>query len=79
MTWHSPIGCGNDHLNRLDEPIFMAVSKPLLTEFGIHQRLESCVLVNCNEKEGKGITPWERKLETTLQSIMNAKLSLHGF
>ena len=30
------------HLNRLDEPIFIAVSKPLLTEFGIHLRLESC-------------------------------------
>ena len=29
------------HLNRLDEPVFMAVSKPLLTEFGIHHRLES--------------------------------------
>ena len=29
-------------LNRRDEPIFMAVSKPLLTEFGIHYRLESC-------------------------------------
>ena len=28
-------------LNRLDEPIFKAVSKPLLTEFGIHHRLES--------------------------------------
>ena len=29
-------------LNRLDEPVFMAVSKPLLTEFDIHLRLESC-------------------------------------
>ena len=35
-------------LNRLDEPAFMAVSKPLLTEFGIHYRLESC---------GEGIFP----------------------
>ena len=32
-------------LNRLDEPVFMAVSKPLLTEFGIHHRLESCDLL----------------------------------
>ena len=32
-------------LNRLDEPVFIAVSKPLLTEFGIHLRLESCVMV----------------------------------
>ena len=31
-------------MNRLDEPVFMAVSKHLLTEFGIHHRLESCSL-----------------------------------
>ena len=31
-------------LNRLDEPVFMAVSKPLLTELGIHPRLESCAI-----------------------------------
>ena len=31
------------HLNRLDENVFMAVSKPLRTEFGIHHRLEKCV------------------------------------
>ena len=31
-------------LNRPDEPIFMAVPKPMLTEFDIHYRLESCVL-----------------------------------
>ena len=30
-------------LNRLDEPVFMAVPKPMLTEFGIHYELESCV------------------------------------
>ena len=30
-------------LNHFDEPVLMAVSKPLLTEFGIHHRLESCV------------------------------------
>ena len=30
-------------LNCLDKPVFIAVSKPLLTEFGIHNRLESCV------------------------------------
>ena len=29
-------------LNRLDEPVFMAVSKPMLTEFGTHYRLRSC-------------------------------------
>ena len=29
-------------LDRRDEPVFIAVSKPLLTEFGIHHRLESC-------------------------------------
>ena len=30
--------------NRLDEPIFMAGSKPMRTEFGICQRLESCAM-----------------------------------
>ena len=29
-------------LNHLDEPVSMAVSKSLLTEFGIQLRLESC-------------------------------------
>ena len=29
-------------MDRLDEPVFMAVSKPFLTEFGIPHRLESC-------------------------------------
>ena len=29
-------------LNCLDEPAFMAGPKPMLTEFGIHPRLESC-------------------------------------
>ena len=33
--------------NRLDEPIFMAGSKPMRTEFGICQRLESCGLFSC--------------------------------
>ena len=30
------------HLNRLDKPVLVAVSKPLLTEFGNYLRLESC-------------------------------------
>ena len=30
-------------LNRLDEPVLMAGPKPILTEFGIHYRLEICV------------------------------------
>ena len=29
-------------LNRLDELVFIAVSKPLLSEFGVHHRLECC-------------------------------------
>ena len=31
-----------NRLNRLDETDFMAVPKPMLAEFGIHYRLESC-------------------------------------
>ena len=51
-------------LNRLDEPVFIAVSKPLLTELGIHHtihwrvvmvqifsiRLVALFLVNCSLK-----------------------------
>ena len=32
-------------LNHLIEPVLIAVSKPLLTEFGNHYRLESCELL----------------------------------
>ena len=40
-------------LNRLDEPVFMAVPKPMLTEFGIHYRLESCVNKRCAPSDPK--------------------------
>ena len=33
------------HLNRLDEPVYMAGPKPMQTEFGINHRLESCVIL----------------------------------
>ena len=39
-------------LNRLDEPIFMAGPKPMRTEFGIHPRLESCVLLLFHTQNG---------------------------
>ena len=39
-------------LNRLDEPVFMAVLKLLPTEFGIHHRLESCDVI---QTMGSGI------------------------
>ena len=29
-------------MNRLNEPVLMAVPKPMQTEFDIHLRLESC-------------------------------------
>ena len=29
-------------MNRIDEPVFMVVSKPLLPEFDIHHKVESC-------------------------------------
>ena len=44
-------------LNRLDEPVFMAVSKPMQTEFGIHHRLESCALICL---KGKFKSPYKR-------------------
>ena len=39
-------------LNHLDKPILMAVPKPVLPEFGIHDRLESCACL-----PGKFMTP----------------------
>ena len=56
-------------LNRLDEPVFIAVSKPLLTEFGIHHRLESC----------EGFLFNSGKLYPTFQSMMNVLLSQYKF
>ena len=50
-------------LNRLDEPNFMAVSKPMQTEFGIHHRLESCVA--------------QSKLHIALCQEVHAKFELH--
>ena len=35
----------------LDEPVFIAVLKPLLTEFHIHHRLESCGQKHCEYKQ----------------------------
>ena len=40
-------------LNRLDGPVFMAGPKPILTEFGIHQSLESFGVVNSEKLSGK--------------------------
>ena len=36
-------------LNRLVEPVFMAVLKPMLTEIDIHWRLESCAPFSEND------------------------------
>ena len=33
-------------LNRLDEPVVVAVPKPMQTEFGIHYRFELCVVLS---------------------------------
>ena len=40
-------------LNCLDEAVFVTVSKPMQTEFGIHHRLESCM--QYTELSGKEI------------------------
>ena len=66
------MGC---RLNRLDEPVFMAVSKLLLTEFGIHYSSESCewflyeptmllfFVLMVALSEAKNICPWPNSLE----------------
>ena len=38
--------------NRLDERVFMAVPKPMQTEFGIHHRLESYAILVSECKQG---------------------------
>ena len=49
-------------LNRLDEPVFMAVSKPLLTEFGINHRLESCAHLKVIKQSRHVVSKYERLL-----------------
>ena len=59
LTWNSHKGCDVGYCwNDLDEPVFLEGQKPLVTEFGIHQRLEGCVnsnsyncifALNCNQ------------------------------
>ena len=39
-------------LNRHDELVFMAVSKPLLNEFGIHHTLKSCEMISVSGRFG---------------------------
>ena len=61
-------------LNRLDEPVFMAVSKSLLTEFGIDHRLESCGIRGELKKSGlasEAITRVLRQLEQNGQVLRN--------
>ena len=69
------------HLNHLDEPVFIAVSKLLPTEFGIHYRLETCGLlhfqcVRTEYRKKREINFGTKSFgETTHTSIMNVKLS----
>ena len=57
------MGC---RLNRLNEPIFIAVPKPLLTEFGIHPRLDSCAGVEI-------IGPFNDNLRYYFVHVLNNK------
>ena len=50
-------------LNHLDEPVFMAVPKPMLTEFGIHHRLESCGQFQTNLNEMTLSTKFSQPVE----------------
>ena len=66
-------------LNRLTEPVFIAVSKLLLTEFGIHCRLESCdgsFNVNCQSITVDNTDFVERKLQLTTTDDPSASKEL---
>ena len=58
-------------LNRLDEPVFMAVPKSMLTEFGIHYRLDSCVWCSNGPKSSNADFDWE--FVKTLATILDCK------
>ena len=58
------------HLNCLDEPVFMAVPKPMLTEFGIDYRLESCVVFYCTVPIGYNDWPPSAGLRSLLDSAV---------
>ena len=51
-----------DHLNRLDEPVFIAVQKPLLLEFGTHHGLTSYIAFALQQR---------LKMKTNLESMDN--------
>ena len=55
-------------LNRLDESVFMAGPKPMQTEFGIHQRLESCVTFQYCPLVDRLIMPGRNLLECHFSS-----------
>ena len=65
-------------MNCLDEPVFIVVPKPMLTEFDIHYILESCVLVMKLKISGKIfsignfflVTPRETKYEMVWRLII---------
>ena len=60
------------HLSRLDEPVFKSVSKPLLTEFDIHHRLESCGQEYSQSQLKEAKQSYSLLLMTTLVQISEA-------
>ena len=65
-------------LNCLDEPVLIAVSKPLLTEFGIHHRLESCVFYWW-ESDWRALWIWRPLWLVVLQcDMMLYKSAIYG-
>ena len=62
-------------LNRLDEPVFMAVPKPMLTEFGIHYRLESCALLQVIMNVQTSVDLREKSVDGIFSPISNLLLN----
>ena len=64
-------------LNRLDEPIFMAVPNLMLTDFDIHYRLESCADQHSRGNDLIVVRPLQfltKRLKRHNKSLMNSKL-----
>ena len=64
-------------LNSLDEPVFIAVSKPLLTEFGIHRRLESCGHEKLGKKLVLCVTFCSRSLGPLVIDVEGGRTFIH--
>ena len=64
-------------LNRLDEPVLMAVPKPTQTEFDIQHRVESCVCFSCLLSGKSRVVDEENSEKKHICRVKSKKLMRH--